>query len=153
MIRLITPLIILLQILISAPARSQKPASVENINLQPLWGPTGYKFVEYYYIPACEIYYHVPTAQFIYRSGNDWLYSKTVPFSTCDIYSSYKVVINEARPYYRHYKYFKIYKDFATSAEPQETISESADPKYFVVNGHPQFKNEKEKKIPAKKDR
>ena len=37
-----------------------------NIDSQPIWGPTGYDYVEYYYLPDIEVYYNVPQHRFIY---------------------------------------------------------------------------------------
>jgi len=37
-----------------------------NIITQPLWGPAGYDYVEYYYIPDIDAYYNVPGAQYVY---------------------------------------------------------------------------------------
>ncbi len=28
-----------------------------NVDRQPVWGPTGYDYVEYYYLPDIEVYY------------------------------------------------------------------------------------------------
>ena len=72
-----------------------------NIGSQPTWGPTGYDHVDYYYLPDIETYYYVPTHQFIYMSGGRWIYSYNLPpqYSNYDLYSGYKVVMNEPRPY------------------------------------------------------
>ena len=47
-----------------------------NINLgsQPVWGPTGYDYVEYYYLPDIEVYYSVPKNRFYYYENNKWKY-------------------------------------------------------------------------------
>ena len=34
-----------------------------NINQQPVWGPTGYDHVDYYYLPDINAYYNVPSRQ------------------------------------------------------------------------------------------
>lgn len=31
-----------------------------NIGSQPVWGPTGYDHVDYYYFPDIDAYYYVP---------------------------------------------------------------------------------------------
>lgn len=75
-----------------------------NIGVQPEWGPSGYDYAEYYYMPDIETYYYVPKHQFVYFSGNRWIFSAALPpvYSNYDIYSGYKVVVN--KPY--AYKYF-----------------------------------------------
>lgn len=63
----------LLLLLISFGYLSQQNADAQirinaNINIgnQPLWGPVGYDYVDYYYMPDIDVYYHVPQRQFIY---------------------------------------------------------------------------------------
>jgi hypothetical protein len=75
-----------------------------NIGSQPRWGPYGYNYVEYYYLPDIETYYYVPSRQFIYLSGGHWVFSYSLPprYSRYDLYSGYKVVVNEPRAY-RHF--------------------------------------------------
>ena len=72
-----------------------------NIGSQPIWGPAGYDHVDYYYLPDIETYYYVPTHQFIYQSGGRWMFSYNLPpqYRNYDLYSGYKVVMNEPRPY------------------------------------------------------
>lgn len=72
-----------------------------NIGSQPVWGPAGYDHVDYYYLPDIETYYYVPTHQFIYLSGDRWVFSYNLPpqYRNYDLYSGYKVVMNEPRPY------------------------------------------------------
>jgi hypothetical protein len=72
-----------------------------NVSSQPSWGPKGYDYVEYYYLPDIEIYYHVPDRQFIYKSSNHWMFSSTLPaeYSNYDLFTAYKVVINEPKAY------------------------------------------------------
>ena len=44
-----------------------------NIDRQPIWGPTGYDHVEYYYLPDVEAYYYVPQQRFYYYEGGRWI--------------------------------------------------------------------------------
>ncbi len=37
-----------------------------NVESQPIWGPTGYDHVEYYYFPDIEAYYNVPQHMYYY---------------------------------------------------------------------------------------
>lgn len=131
-----------------------------NISSQPLWGPVGYKYVEYYYIPECEVYYYVPGGLFYYYSGGAWLHAAALPGAYgCDLYSSYKVVINRPNPWHHHHTYVVKYAKYKSSPHRQYVIKDSDDPKYYVVQGHRNYKqsNEtgvktREKKQEIKKD-
>jgi hypothetical protein len=72
-----------------------------NIGAQPLWGPTGYDVVEYYYLPDLQMYYYVPSHRFVYLNGSNWVFARSLParYRGYDLYSGYKVVINEPKPY------------------------------------------------------
>src|SRR5262249_2228120 len=74
-----------------------------NIGSQPEWGPVGYDYVDYYYLPDIDAYYYVPNRQFIYLSNGRWIFATSLPVSyrRYNLYSGYKVVINEPRPYLR----------------------------------------------------
>ena len=72
-----------------------------NISDQPIWGPTGYDRADYYYIPDIDSYYSVSEHQYIYRDGSEWTHGASLPssYSGYDPYHSYKVVVNEDKPY------------------------------------------------------
>lgn len=74
-----------------------------NIGLHPNWGPQGV-YAEYYYMPEYEVYYHVPSARFIFWGGRDWIFASSLPyqFGRIDLFNAYKVIINEPRPYLFH---------------------------------------------------
>ena len=76
-----------------------------NIGSQPEWGPRGYDYVEYYYLPDIEVYYFVPRHQFVYFSGGNWVFSAHLPsaYRHYDLYGGYKVVINEPRAYHYYH--------------------------------------------------
>jgi len=86
----------------SANAQVQVAVNV-NIGSQPAWGPVGYEYVDYYYMPDIDVYYYVPRRQFIYFSNGRWIFATSLPgaFRHYDFYSGYKVVINEPKPYLR----------------------------------------------------
>ena len=128
---LITTLLIAL-----VTASKQSSAQVRvgvNINIgnQPVWGPTGYDYVDYYYLPDIDAYYYVPQRQFIYLSGNRWVFSASLPprYRGYDLYSGYKVVINEPRPYLRNDFYRNRYSGYR-GRHDQEIIRYSNDQKY-----------------------
>ena len=83
---------------VSAQLRISKEG---NISSQPSWGPKGYDYAEYYYLPDIQVYYHVPGRQFIYQSNNNWVFSNSLPpeHKDYDLYTAYKVVINEPQAY------------------------------------------------------
>jgi len=113
-----------------------------NIDSQPVWGPVGYDYAEYYYLPDIEAYYYVPRRQFIYFSGNRWIFSYSLPprYRNYDLYSGYKVVLNEPRPFLhfdrdrRDYGRYRGYRS-------QTIIRNSDDSRYYVIKGHPKYNN------------
>ncbi|MDQ7818865.1 MAG: hypothetical protein RDU14_17690 [Melioribacteraceae bacterium] len=113
-----------------------------NLDKQPAWGPTGYDYVEYYYLPDIEAYYYVPQQRYYYYDSGRWIYSSNLPsrFKSYDIYNSYKVVVNEPKPWRNHKAYreqYIIYKD----RHDQHPIRDSRDSKYFVNKNHPEHSN------------
>lgn len=75
-----------------------------NIGEQPEWGPAGYDYAEYYYMPDIEAYYSIPRHQFVYLSGNRWIFASSLPpiYSHYNLYTGYKIVLRE-RDAYRHF--------------------------------------------------
>lgn len=110
-----------------------------NIGAQPLWGPAGYDVVEYYYLPDLQMYYYVPSHQFVYLSGGNWLFASSLParYRSYDLYSGYKVVINEPKPYLQFATHKVKYGNYKGAKGKQVIIRDSKEPKYFVVKGHP----------------
>lgn len=74
-----------------------------NVNIadQPEWGPAGYNYAEYYYMPDIETYYSVPKRQFVYLSDGNWTFSPALPprHSNYNLYSGYKVVFKNQDAY------------------------------------------------------
>lgn len=113
-----------------------------NIGLQPVWGPVGYDYVDYYYLPDMEVYYYVPRQQFIYLSNGEWIVAASLPYRyrSYNLYTGYKVVINEPRPYLQFQSHKVIYSKYKGNSGKQVIIKNSGDPKYYVVKGHPKYK-------------
>lgn len=113
-----------------------------NIGNQPIWGPTGYNYVDYYYLPDLDIYYYVPQQQWIYLSGNQWISAPTLPpqYRDYDLYRLHKVIINEPKPYLHNQTYRQRYTQFKGRYD-QQAIRDSRDSKYFVIANHPQHGN------------
>ena len=110
-----------------------------NIGSQPVWGPVGYDYAEYYYMPDIEAYYYVPSRQFIYLDGPRWVHARSLPprYRGYDIYHGHKVVINEPRPYLHHNTYRTRYAGYRNRHD-QVIIRDSHDSKYYRVKGHPE---------------
>lgn len=116
-----------------------------NIGQQPAWGPTGYNHVEYYYFPDIDAYYYVPSGRYIYSNAGRWVWVNSLPaqFGNFDLYSAYKVVVNEPKPYLRNNVYVARYRKFKNYNGRQAIIRDSRDAKYYVVKGHPNYNGNK----------
>lgn len=117
------------------PAQAQVRLNVNvNIGSQPLWGPAGYNYAEYYYMPDIDAYYYVPQRQFIYLSGSRWVRARALParYRGYDLYRGHKVVINERNPYLRHDVYRQRYGGYRGRYD-QRVIRDSRDRRYDRV--------------------
>lgn len=106
--KLILKCCMIASLIFAQPHHAQVNINV-NLGVQPAWGPVGYDYVEYYYLPDIEMYYSVPARKYIYFHRGQWIWVSTLP-SWCrhyDLYSGYKVIINEPRPYF-HFDQHKI---------------------------------------------
>ena len=114
-----------------------------NINLgsQPVWGPTGYDYVEYYYLPDIEAYYNVPQQRYYYYEKGNWIYKSSLPsrYSNYDFYNSYKVVINDREPWHNNKTHKEKYSSYK-GRHDQQLIRDSKDSKYFAIKNHPEHK-------------
>jgi hypothetical protein len=110
-----------------------------NIGTQPVWGPVGYDHVEYYYMPDIDAFYYVPRHQYIYQQRGRWVFASSLParYNNYDLYSGYKVVINDPTPY-RHADTYRSQYGSYRGRHDQEVIRNSQDPRYFEVKDHPQ---------------
>lgn len=111
-----------------------------NIGTQPIWGPTGYDHVDYYYLPDIDAYYYVPQKQYIYKRGNSWRRTTQLPaqFRNVDLYSTHKVVINGVdRPYLKNQEYQQQYGSFKGQHD-QTPIRDAKEEKYYENRKHPQ---------------
>jgi hypothetical protein len=123
----------------SGEAKSQISIHV-NIGSQPVWGPVGYDYAEYYYLPDIESYYYVPRHQFVYLSNGRWIFSSSLPprYRNYDLYSGYKVVMNEPSPYLHFNEHRSRYSNYRGNRS-QVIIRNSNEPKYYIVKGHPHY--------------
>ncbi|MFB6455352.1 hypothetical protein ACE38W_08790 [Chitinophaga sp. Hz27] len=83
--------------------RSNAQVSVNiNIGSQPTWGPVGYDYAQYYYMPDIDAYYNIANRQFVYLERNRWVFAPSLPgYFNYDLDRGYKVVINEPNPWMR----------------------------------------------------
>src|SRR5882757_116664 len=110
-----------------------------NIGSQPAWGPTGYDHADFYYMPDADCYYDINAGQFVYSDNGRWIYGRTLPprYGKVDLYSTYKVVVNEPKPYMHADVYRKKYARYKGGRQRQPIIRDSKEEKYFVVKDHP----------------
>jgi len=113
-----------------------------NIDRQPVWGPTGYDHVEYYYLPDIETYYNVPQHRFFYKERGRWISRTRLPsrYRDYDLYNSYKVVVNDRTPYRNHKMYRDQYSSYRDRHD-QQPIRDSRESKYYVNKNHPEHNN------------
>lgn len=109
-----------------------------NIGSQPQWGPVGYDYVDYYYLPDIETYYHVPKRKFVHLNpAGKWVYSNGLPhaYSGYNLYSGYKVVINQPQPYLHHSTYKVKYAGYKGN-KSQVVIKNNKGQKYQKAKSH-----------------
>ena len=115
---------------VTSSMHSQVSVNV-NIGTPPLWGPSGYSNVDYYYLPDVQAYYDIRASQFIYFGSGNWVRSRYLPgrYRNYDLYNGYKVVLNDyhGRAPYTHYKQHKVkyYKGY--KGQPQRSIGKRHD--------------------------
>src|SRR4051812_29774312 len=102
-----------------------------NIGSQPEWGPTGYDRADYYYMPDIDTYYDVPAHQYVYIENNSWVRRPALPprYRSYNLYSGYKVVVNERKPWLRNDVYRSKYANYR-GRTGQTIIRDSRDAKY-----------------------
>ncbi|SFW86958.1 hypothetical protein [Chitinophaga sancti] len=108
-----------------------------NIGSQPAWGPEGYDYAEYYYMPDIDAYYYVPERQFIYLEDSRWVFAPALPPRFhYDLYRGYKVVVNEPRPYLRPEFCRDRFAGYRGAWGRQSIIRDSRNPRYFAAQPH-----------------
>lgn len=96
------------------PAAGQVNVSI-NIGSQPSWGPVGYDYVRYYYIPEINVYYDVINRRYTHYHGRRWVTSRSLPsrYRNFNFYHTYKVVVNDRDPWRHHDRYYRDYRHYA----------------------------------------
>jgi hypothetical protein len=109
-----------------------------NTESQTLWGPVGYNYVNYYYLPEADVFYSVPQNKFFYPEGKTWVSASTLPAKyNVDLFNTYKVVVNKPKPYLNHGYYVSNYAKYKKGAPKQMIIRESDDSRYYIIKNHP----------------
>jgi hypothetical protein len=109
-----------------------------NIGAQPAWGPVGYDYADYYYLPEADCYYDIGANLFVYREGPYWRRAAMLPsrFGYVDLYRTHKVVINHVRdPWMNHNYYYGHYRGYAHSYN-QYAIRDAQDRRYWGNPGN-----------------
>lgn len=135
--------IAIVSVLFAATTFNSMPASAQvnvqvNIGNQPAWGPTGYDYAQFYYFPDYDFYYDIGKAQYIIFRNNVWAYVASVPSRyRFDPYNTYKVVVNQNRPYISNKAHKKNYAQYKGQGPQQGMIRDSKEQKYYESKGHP----------------
>lgn len=100
---------------------------------QPTWGPVGYHYVSFYYLPELNIYYDVIQKQFVIPNGSKWEYTNNLPkkYHHVNLYNTYKVVFqdDDNQPFVSNKKHQKIYKEYKRNYS-QVPIAAAVDKRY-----------------------
>ncbi len=138
--KIILLLTVLLGSFVTKPADAQVRAGINiNIGSQPIWGPVGYDRADNYYLPDLDVFYNIPSRQYAYQEGERWMFSNSLParYRNYDLYSGYKVVVNEDRPYRYADRYRNQYAGYKNN-HSQQVIRNSHEEKYFESREHPE---------------
>jgi len=136
-------LVLIIAVFLSSTVFAQVSVNLSfKLDRQPVWGPTGYDYVEYYYLPDIDVYYNVPQHRFFYQERGRWISRSSLPsrYRGFDLYNSYKVVVNERTPYRNHATYREKYSPYK-GRHDQQPIRDAREPKYFVNPNHPEHNN------------
>lgn len=104
-----------------------------NIGMQPAWGPVGYDYVRYYYLPDADAYYDVNSRAFVVFANGAWVRRSALP-RPVDLYRVHKIVINDAQPWRRHTVYHDRYISYRGRPSNVVVIRDSREPKYHKGN-------------------
>jgi len=102
-----------------------------NIGNQPAWGPVGYNYARYYYLPDIDCYYNIDLSLFYFRDRGHWVSARYLPYAyhNYNLYHLYKVIINDHNPWHYHHKHVKAYAKYKGNRN-QAMIYRSNDNRY-----------------------
>ncbi|HYM93507.1 MAG TPA: hypothetical protein VET23_05160 [Chitinophagaceae bacterium] len=79
----------------------------------PVWAPSYYAGVRYYYLPDIETYYDLSTHEFVYLDNGQWLFSRGLPslYSSYNLYGGFVITLNRSvyQPWMYHQYYLSHY--------------------------------------------
>ena len=135
--KIMIALLFLGTVLTVGEAKAQVSINI-NIGNQPAWGPTGYDYVDFYYLPDINCYYDIGRAMFVYPMGSRWVYARSLPsrYRGVNLYNTYKVVINQRSAYRYNKTHIREYARYR-GMHNQPMIRDSRDSRYYVSKGHP----------------
>lgn len=139
---------VFLAVAIAHPSEAQVRVNI-NVGLQPAWGPKGYDYARYYYMPELDIYYDVSNRNYRYHNGKRWVSHRTLPkrYRKYDLYRTHKVVVNEARPWRNHHAYHKKYRGHGKYYKPAHHRDGRSNRKFHKAShkGHRKFEKQRGK--------
>lgn len=104
-----------------------------NIGSQPSWGPVGYDYVDYYFIPEMNVYYILGSRMFVYPEGRRWITARYLPYRYrhYDLYGMHKVVMvgGPHNPWIHNHRHYREYSKFRNH-RGQHVIRDSRDIRY-----------------------
>lgn len=115
--------------------------SAQNINInldkQPAWGPSGYDYAGYYYLPDINVYFDIDNSLFYYLNGGKWISGQYLPdkYKKYDLYNMYKVVLTEKQPWLQNKSHKKLYSQYKGN-KTQEPIRNNNNSKYNASRGN-----------------
>lgn len=111
-----------------------------NIGNQPAWGPVGYDYARYYYLPEINAYYDVNAGRFMYPDRGRWITARHLPpsYGRINLYNTYKVVVNRNYAPYRDNRMDVAKYGRYKTMHNQVVIRDSRDRKYYESRYHPQ---------------
>ena len=111
-----------------------------NIGNQPAWGPVGYNYARYYYLPEINAYYDINAQRFMYMDRGRWITARHLPpaYGRINLYNTYKVVVNRNYVPYRDNRMDIVNYGKYKNTRSQMAIRDSRDRKYFESKYHPQ---------------
>jgi hypothetical protein len=106
-------------------ANAQVNVSI-NISSQPAWGPVGYNYAEYYYIPEYNIYFDIARNKYVYLNNRRWVHVAVLPphLRHIDLYRTHKVVINQHNPFRYNDRHIREYGNYR-NPRPQVALRDS----------------------------
>jgi hypothetical protein len=90
-------------------------------------------------MPDVDAYYYVPSHQFVYLSNGRWIFAASLPgrYHNYDLYSGYKVVVTEPRPYLHADVYREKYAAYKGRRNEQVVVSRDPGNHYgWYKHGH-----------------